>query len=69
MQMNGIGIDMRQVFKVYLVAKFDAWEGLTRVNIIMLQVNPEFIGAFEEAGLKFVGKDETGNRMEVGSHL
>ncbi|XP_038900037.1 CTP synthase-like isoform X2 [Benincasa hispida] len=29
------------------------------------EVNPEFIGAFEEAGLKFVGKDETGNRMEI----
>lgn len=42
------------------------WEGLTQVKIITLQVNPESIGAFEEAGLKFVGKDETGNRMEVG---
>ncbi|XP_031745042.1 CTP synthase isoform X2 [Cucumis sativus] len=29
------------------------------------EVNPESIGAFEEAGLKFVGKDETGNRMEI----
>ncbi|XP_022991599.1 CTP synthase isoform X2 [Cucurbita pepo subsp. pepo] len=29
------------------------------------EVNPEFIGTFEEAGLKFVGKDETGNRMEI----
>ena len=34
-------------------------------KIIMLQVNPEFIETFEEAGLKFVGKDETGKRMEV----
>ncbi|KAG6575788.1 CTP synthase, partial [Cucurbita argyrosperma subsp. sororia] len=29
------------------------------------EVNPEFIGTFEDAGLKFVGKDETGNRMEI----
>uniref|UniRef100_A0A2P2LEZ3 CTP synthase n=2 Tax=Rhizophora mucronata TaxID=61149 RepID=A0A2P2LEZ3_RHIMU len=29
------------------------------------EVNPEIIGALEEKGLKFVGKDETGNRMEV----
>ncbi|KAH9703506.1 CTP synthase [Citrus sinensis] len=30
------------------------------------EVNPEVIGVLEEAGLKFVGKDETGKRMEVG---
>ncbi|KAH9768125.1 CTP synthase [Citrus sinensis] len=30
------------------------------------EVNPEAIGVLEEAGLKFVGKDETGKRMEVG---
>lgn len=29
-------------------------------------MNPEAIGVLEEAGLKFVGKDETGKRMEVG---
>ncbi|XP_021904470.1 CTP synthase [Carica papaya] len=29
------------------------------------EVNPEVIGNLEEAGLKFVGKDETGKRMEV----
>ncbi|KAJ0053228.1 hypothetical protein Pint_00900 [Pistacia integerrima] len=29
------------------------------------EVNPEVIGALEEAGLKFVGKDETGKRMEI----
>lgn len=34
--------------------------------LCILQVNPEVIGALEEAGLKFVGKDETGKRMEVG---
>ncbi|KAI4301478.1 hypothetical protein L6164_034754 [Bauhinia variegata] len=29
------------------------------------EVNPEYIGTLEEAGLKFVGKDESGKRMEV----
>ncbi|XVE73396.1 hypothetical protein DITRI_Ditri11bG0114800 [Diplodiscus trichospermus] len=29
------------------------------------EVNPDVIGVLEEAGLKFVGKDETGKRMEV----
>lgn len=31
----------------------------------MMQVNPDVIGILEEAGLKFVGRDETGRRMEV----
>ncbi|EOX95218.1 hypothetical protein QUC31_004926 [Theobroma cacao] len=29
------------------------------------EVNPDVIGVLEQAGLKFVGKDETGKRMEV----
>ncbi len=29
------------------------------------EVNPTMIGAFEERGLRFVGKDETGQRMEI----
>ncbi|KAI3425471.1 CTP synthase, partial [Psidium guajava] len=29
------------------------------------EVNPEVIGILEEAGLKFVGRDETGRRMEI----
>uniref|UniRef100_A0A7S2YZ90 CTP synthase n=1 Tax=Chloropicon laureae TaxID=464258 RepID=A0A7S2YZ90_9CHLO len=29
------------------------------------EVNPEMIDKFEEKGLKFVGKDETGRRMEI----
>ncbi|KAL1339391.1 hypothetical protein HN51_027579 [Arachis hypogaea] len=29
------------------------------------EVNPDVIRTLEEAGLKFVGKDETGNRMEI----
>jgi hypothetical protein len=29
------------------------------------QVNPEMVPEFENAGLQFVGKDESGRRMEV----
>ncbi|XP_017242544.1 uncharacterized protein LOC108214841 [Daucus carota subsp. sativus] len=29
------------------------------------EVNPEVVGMLEEAGLKFVGKDESGQRMEI----
>ena len=29
------------------------------------EVNPEMIEKFEERGLKFVGKDDTGRRMEI----
>lgn len=29
------------------------------------EVNPNLVGALEEAGLKFVGRDETGERMEI----
>ncbi|KAF9425912.1 CTP synthase ura7 [Entomortierella beljakovae] len=29
------------------------------------EINPELIDKFEEKGLKFVGKDETGQRMEI----
>ncbi|TKY52476.1 CTP synthase [Spatholobus suberectus] len=29
------------------------------------EVNPDVIGTLEEAGLKFVGKDESGKRMEI----
>lgn len=32
----------------------------------MVQVNPHMVGVLEEGGLKFVGKDESGQRMEVG---
>jgi CTP synthase len=31
----------------------------------MMQVNPEVIEVLEVKGLRFVGKDETGKRMEV----
>jgi CTP synthase (UTP-ammonia lyase) len=29
------------------------------------EVNPEMVPEFEKAGLSFVGKDESGRRMEV----
>ncbi|XP_073283822.1 uncharacterized protein [Primulina huaijiensis] len=29
------------------------------------EVNPEMVGILEESGLKFVGRDETGKRMEI----
>ncbi|GAA5809077.1 CTP synthase ura7 [Mucor flavus] len=29
------------------------------------EVNPEYIGTFEKSGLQFVGKDTTGQRMEI----
>lgn len=29
------------------------------------EVNPEYVCTFEKAGLKFTGRDETGNRMEI----
>lgn len=31
----------------------------------MFQVNPELTHCFEEKGLKFVGHDTEGNRMEI----
>ncbi|XP_006574537.1 CTP synthase-like isoform X2 [Glycine soja] len=33
------------------------------------EVNPDVIGTLEEAGLKFVGKDESGKRMEVHNSI
>lgn len=34
-------------------------------NCLAVQVNPDLISQLESAGLSFVGKDETGKRMEV----
>ncbi len=31
----------------------------------LVKVNPDMVDALEKAGLRFVGKDETGRRMEV----
>lgn len=33
--------------------------------MLLFQVNPDMITELEKAGLAFVGKDETGKRMEV----
>ena len=33
------------------------------------EVNPTLVEQLESAGLRFVGKDETGQRMEVGGGL
>lgn len=33
--------------------------------LLVLQVNPELKKSFEEQGLKFVGQDEEGERMEI----
>ena len=35
------------------------------MNHYGVQVNPDMISRLESAGLSFVGKDETGRRMEV----
>lgn len=29
------------------------------------EVNPEFVDQLQEAGIQFIGKDETGQRMEI----
>jgi hypothetical protein len=34
-------------------------------SIGFVQVNPEMVPELEKAGLSFVGKDESGRRMEV----
>lgn len=34
-------------------------------EILSSQVNPDMVPEFENAGLQFVGKDDTGRRMEV----
>lgn len=33
------------------------------------EVNPDIVPKLEEAGLQFVGRDETGTRMEVSVQL
>jgi hypothetical protein len=34
-------------------------------EVLSSQVNPDMVPEFEKAGLQFVGKDDTGRRMEV----
>lgn len=64
--MKGIDTDMRLVLKQLRHAISHVWfVRLIALNHWLRQVNPEIIGKLEEAGLKFVGRDETGKRMEV----
>lgn len=37
----------------------------TKNHCYAVQVNPDMVSQLETAGLSFVGKDETGRRMEV----
>ncbi|ONI21480.1 hypothetical protein PRUPE_2G069100 [Prunus persica] len=37
----------------------------TWTDSVMMKLNPDVIGILEEAGLKFVGKDDSGRRMEI----
>jgi len=37
--------------------------------MLYVQVNPDMVSQLESAGLSFVGKDETGSRMEVCIYL
>ncbi|GAY49539.1 hypothetical protein CUMW_119920 [Citrus unshiu] len=50
---------------VVLFARYRNAEYVDERHRHRYEVNPEVIGVLEEAGLKFVGKDETGKRMEI----
>lgn len=44
--------------------------GVTLTTFMLyVQVNPDMVSQLESAGLSFVGKDETGSRMEVCIYL
>lgn len=49
----------------YLVSVVDQYLKET----LIVQVNPDMVSQLEKAGLLFVGKDETGSRMEVSISL
>lgn len=42
---------------------------ITDADCYAVQVNPDMVSQLESAGLSFVGKDETGRRMEVCIHM
>jgi hypothetical protein len=74
--MRGTGTDMRSVifalpYQCISVLGLLTWYLTPFYPVIFfvlklcLQVNPDMVPAFEKAGLQFVGKDETGKRMEV----
>lgn len=49
------------MFLIFLVMNYL----IIRKTLNCMQVNPDMISTFENAGLSFTGKDETGRRMEV----
>lgn len=57
------------IFQLLLFYMFFSFEfSLKSLNVKYIkfwQVNPDMISEIEKAGLSFVGKDETGRRMEV----
>ncbi|KAH9768128.1 CTP synthase [Citrus sinensis] len=57
-------VDLSSLFFV-LFARYRNAEYVDERHRHRYEVNPEAIGVLEEAGLKFVGKDETGKRMEI----
>ncbi|KAH9703508.1 CTP synthase [Citrus sinensis] len=57
-------VDLSSLF-VVLFARYRNAEYVDERHRHRYEVNPEVIGVLEEAGLKFVGKDETGKRMEI----
>lgn len=65
---NGIGIDMRLVVscKFSSSGNIMCHKHLLCSRYGLMQVNPDVIGILEDAGLKFVGKDDSRRRMEVG---
>lgn len=66
--MNGIGIDMRLVVSCKFSSSGNIMfhKHLLCSRCGLMQVNPDVIGILEDAGLKFVGKDDSRRRMEVG---
>ncbi|KAJ4838643.1 hypothetical protein Tsubulata_004236 [Turnera subulata] len=53
--------EMRREMKFEIAIAANENDGM----VWQCRVNPDLIGALEEKGLKFVGKDETGKRMEI----
>ncbi|KAH1259859.1 CTP synthase [Glycine max] len=50
---------------MFLIARYGNSEYVDERHRHRYEVNPDVIGTLEEAGLKFVGKDESGKRMEI----
>ncbi|KAL5136503.1 CTP synthase [Glycine soja] len=52
-------------FCMFLIARYGNSEYVDERHRHRYEVNPDVIETLEEAGLKFVGKDESGKRMEI----